>query len=123
MKSKLSGTRQLFAVVAKSYATPIETPVHGLRPARDTCEECHRPELFHGDKLIIKDKFLSDEKNTHVQTVLLMKVGSGGYRGSEAHGIHWHVAEENRITYTHSDWEREEINQVTLTKPNGTQVV
>ena len=82
VKAKLSGTRQLIAVVAKSYATPIETPVHGLRPARDTCEECHRPELFHGDKLYIKDKFLSDEENTHVQTVLLLKVGSGGYLGS-----------------------------------------
>ncbi|MGA7276871.1 MAG: NapC/NirT family cytochrome c [Desulfocapsaceae bacterium] len=123
VKSKLSGTRQLVAVVAKTYATPIETPVHGLRPARDTCEECHRPELFHGDKLYIKDKFLSDENNTHVQTVLLLKVGSGGYQGTEAHGIHWHVSEENRITYTHSDWEREEINQVTLTKPDGTRVV
>ena len=122
-KSKLSGTRQLLAVVVKSYATPIETPVHGLRPARETCEECHRPELFHGDKLYIKDKFLSDEKNTHVQTVLLLKVGSGGYRGSEAHGIHWHVSELNKITYTHSDWEREEINKVTLTKPDGTTVV
>ncbi len=123
VKSKLSGTRQLIAVVAKTYATPIETPVHGLRPARDTCEECHRPELFHGDKMIIKDKFLSDEQNTHVQTVLLLKVGSGGYRGSEAHGIHWHVAAENKITYQHSDWERQDITQVTLTKPDGTQVV
>jgi len=122
-KSKLSGTRQLVAVVVKSYATPIETPVHGLRPARETCEECHRPELFHGDKLYIKDKFLTDEKNTHVQTVLLLKVGSGGYRGTEAHGIHWHVSEHNKITYTHSDWEREEINQVKLTKTDGTTVV
>jgi mono/diheme cytochrome c family protein len=121
-KSKLSGTRQLVAVVVKSYATPIETPVHGLRPARETCEECHRPELFHGDKLYVKDKFLTDEKNTHVQTVLLLKVGSGGYRGTEAHGIHWHVSEHNKITYTHSDWEREEINQVSLTKPDGTMV-
>jgi mono/diheme cytochrome c family protein len=122
-KSKLSGTRQLVAVVAKTYSTPIETPVHGLRPARDTCEACHRPELFHGDKLYIIDKFLSDEKNTHVQTVLLLKVGSGGYLGAEAHGIHWHVARDNQITYTHSDWEREEINQVMLTKLDGTQVV
>ncbi len=123
VKSKLSGTRQLVAVVAKSYATPIETPVHGLRPARDTCEECHRPELFHGDKLYIKDKILSDEKNTHVQTVLLLKVGSGGYKGSEAHGIHWHVAEDNKITYRHKDWEREDIFEVTLTKLDGTKVV
>ena len=123
VKAKLSGTRQLVAMVVKSYATPIETPVHGLRPARDTCEACHRPELFHGDRLYVKDKFLSDEGNTHVQTVLLLKVGSGGYLGSAAHGIHWHVSENNKITYTHSDWEREEIAQVTLTKLNGTKVI
>ena len=123
VKAKLSGTRQLVAMVVKSYATPIETPVHGLRPARDTCEACHRPELFHGDRLYVKDKFLSDEANTHVQTVLLLKVGSGGYLGSAAHGIHWHVSENNKITYTHSDWEREEIAKVTLTKLDGTKVV
>ncbi len=123
VKSKISGARQLAAVALKTYSTPIETPVHGLRPARDTCEQCHRPELFHGEKLYIKDKFLDDEKNTHVQTVLLMKIGSGGYRGSEAHGIHWHVAPENQISYTHTDRGRENITEVTLTKPNGTKVL
>jgi hypothetical protein len=123
VKSKISGARQLFAVAFETYSRPIETPVHGLRPARETCEECHRPELFHGDKLYIKDKFLPDETNTHVQTVLLMKVGSGGYLGEQAHGIHWHVAPENRISYTHIDRSRELINEVVLTKPDGTQVV
>lgn len=122
-KSKISGVRQLFAVALNTYSRPIQTPVHGLRPARETCEECHRPELFHGDKLYIRDKFLPDEKNTHLQTVLLLKVGSGGYRGSDAHGIHWHVSPENKITYTHTDREREKISEVTLSKPDGTQVV
>ncbi len=123
VKSKLSGTRQLAAVALNTFSRPIETPVHGLRPARETCEACHRPEYFHGDNLHIKDKYLDDEENTHVQTVLLMKIGSGGYLGSEADGIHWHVAPENKITYKHSDRERENISEVTLTKPDGTQVV
>jgi hypothetical protein len=123
VKSKISGTRQLVAVAVNSFSRPIETPVHGLRPARDTCEECHRPELFHGEKLYIKDKFQEDEKNTHVQTVLLMKIGSGGYRGQSAHGIHWHVAEENKIIYTHSDKEREKIDQVKLVKLDGSEVI
>ncbi len=123
VKSKISGVRQLFAVAFNTYSRPIQTPVHGLRPARETCEQCHRPELFHGDKLYVRDKFLPDEKNTHLQTVLLLKVGSGGYRGSEAHGIHWHVAPENKITYTHTDTAREKISEVTLSKPDGTQVV
>lgn len=123
VKSKISGMRQLAAVALNTYSRPIKTPVHGLRPARETCEQCHRPELFHGDKLYIRDKYLPDEKNTHLQTVLLLKVGSGGYRGSNAHGIHWHVAPENKITYTHTDTARENIGEVTLSKPDGTQVV
>ena len=123
VKSKISGARQLVAVALETYSRPIETPVHGLRPARETCEQCHRPQLFHGDKLYIKDKFLQDEKNTHVQTVLLMKVGSGGYLGEEAHGIHWHVSPDNKITYRHEDRARENISEVTLTKPDGTQVL
>jgi len=71
----------------------------------------------------VKDKYLPDEENTHVQTVLLMKVGSGGYRGQRAHGIHWHVSDENRIVYTHTDEAREEISEVKLVKPDGTQIV
>jgi hypothetical protein len=122
-ESKISGARQLVAVAFDTYNRPIETPVHDLRPARETCEQCHRPELFHGDKLHVKDRFLPDENNTHVQTVLLMKVGSGGYKGQEAHGIHWHVAAENRITYEHTDRGRENISTVTLFKSDGTSTI
>jgi hypothetical protein len=122
-KSKISGVRQLFAVALNTYSTPIQTPVHGLRPARETCEECHRPEMFHGDRLYVKDKFLPDEQNSPVQTVMLLKVGSGGYRGPKAHGIHWHVAPENQITYKHTDRSRQNIVEVRLTKPDGTEIV
>lgn len=122
-KSKISGVRQLFAVAFETYSTPIETPVHGLRPARETCEECHRPEMFLGDRLYVKDKFLNDEQNTPVKTVMLMKVGSGGYLGPQAHGIHWHVSPENKITYKHTDRERQNITEVRLTKPDGTEIV
>src|SRR5207344_1328223 len=41
VKSKLSGTRQLFAVALKTYSRPIPSPVKHLRPARETCEHCH----------------------------------------------------------------------------------
>ena len=44
VKSKISGARQLFAVALDTHPRPIETPVHGLRPARETCDECHQPE-------------------------------------------------------------------------------
>ncbi len=122
VKSKISGARQLYAVMADTFSRPIETPVHGLRPARDTCEQCHRPEKFHGDKLVVHDKYLEDENNTHVQTVLLLKIGSAGDRTSVSHGIHWHVAAENEIVYRAADWQRTSIPEVTLNR-DGAQLV
>ncbi|MBI5558557.1 MAG: NapC/NirT family cytochrome c [Deltaproteobacteria bacterium] len=113
-KSKFSGVRQLFAVLFDSYPRPIPQPITSLRPERGTCEECHRPEMFHGDKLYVKDLFLPDENNTHVQTALLMKIGSGGYLGRKAHGIHWHVSEDHPVFYRHTDAEQEKIVQVWL---------
>ena len=123
VKSKISGARQLYAVVADTFSRPIETPVHGLRPARDTCEQCHRPEKFHGDKLVIHDKYLEDENNTHVQTVLLVKIGSAGDRTGDSHGIHWHVAPENEIVYTAADWDRNVIPEVALSTKSGNKII
>ena len=123
VKSKISGARQLLAVVAGTYPRPIATPVHGLRPARDTCEKCHRPELFHGDKLVVKNRFLDDEKNTPTHDVLLMKIGSAGDRAQSSHGIHWHVAPENQITYRATDHSRMVIPEVRMTGKDGREVV
>ena len=123
VKSKISGARQLLAVVADTYPRPIATPVHGLRPARDTCEKCHRPELFHGDKLKVINRFLDDEKNSELHDVLLMKIGSAGDRAQSSHGIHWHVAPENRITYRATDHSRMVIPEVRLTGKDGREVI
>ena len=121
-KSKFSGARQLAAVLLNSYSRPIETPIKALRPERQTCENCHRPEIFHGHKLSIRDKYLPDEKNTHLQTVMLLKIGSGDYSGRQAHDIHWHISENYKVTYIASK-DREHIYQVTLEGPDGEKVV
>ena len=123
VKSKISGARQLYAVVADTFSRPIETPVHGLRPARDTCEQCHRPEKFLGDKLVVIDKFLDDEQNSHVKTVLLLKIGSAGDKASSSHGIHWHVAPENEITYKAADWQRTILPEVSQKTADGQWIV
>lgn len=123
VKSKISGARQLLAVAANTYPRPIPTPVHGLRPARDTCEKCHRPELFHGDKLYVRNHFLPDEKNSEVHNVLLMKIGSAGDRAQSSHGIHWHVAPQNAVTYRTVDPQRMIIPEVTLKTADGKEVV
>jgi amino acid transporter len=43
-RSKLSGAYQLYSVTFNKYSRPINTPVHNLRPAPETCEQCHWPE-------------------------------------------------------------------------------
>lgn len=120
-KAKISGFRQLFAVAFNTYQRPIMTPVQGLRPTRETCEQCHRPEMFHGDKLYIRHNYRQDRENTHVQTIMLMRVGSGGYGGEEAHGIHWHISPEHTIEYSHTDQERKEIISVKVSNRDGTE--
>lgn len=41
VKSKLAGLYQVYSVTFKKYSRPIATPIHDLRPARETCENCH----------------------------------------------------------------------------------
>src|SRR5579862_8673657 len=86
VRSKLSGLRQVFAVTFHTYARPIPSPVAHLRPARDTCEHCHWPQRFSGDKFILKTNYKDDEKNTPTTTALVMKIGGRTPSGSV--GIH-----------------------------------
>ncbi len=116
VKSKLSGAWQVVSVAADLYPRPIPTPVHNLRPARETCEQCHWPTKFVGDRLKVIPGFNEDEANTEQKTVLLMRVG--GRQGSASHGIHWHVDPGNEIRYL-SDESRETIYEVELRTPKG----
>jgi NapC/NirT cytochrome c family, N-terminal region len=86
VRSKLSGVRQVFAVAFHTYSTPIPTPVTNLRPARETCEACHWPARFTGDRLEIIPSYADDATNTRTETVLLMHIGGGFGRG--IHGVH-----------------------------------
>ena len=61
VKSKLDGLRQVWHTVWGDYNRPIHAPVHHLRPARDTCEQCHRPEKFHGNRLFTRVHYQEDE--------------------------------------------------------------
>jgi len=75
VRAKLSGLHQVAAVLAGTYHTPIEVPVQNLRPAQDTCEQCHWPAQFHGDRVKVLSRFQEDEANTDLKTVMILKVG------------------------------------------------
>jgi NapC/NirT cytochrome c family protein len=109
VKSKLSGTWQVFAVTFQTFERPIPVPVKNLRPARETCEQCHWPEKFHGDRIKVKTTYSPDEKNTELKTVMILKVGGGSPQSGFASGIHWHMNIANKVTYIASDETREKI--------------
>jgi hypothetical protein len=115
VRSKLSGVGQVWAVAVHSYPRPIPTPVHNLRPARETCETCHWPQKYGEDRLRVLPKYAEDEANTLTKTVLLMKVG-GGNHGAGIHGTH--LGPGVRIRYAHSDEGRQTIPWVEYSDAN-----
>jgi len=123
VRYKINGISQVFAVLFDTYERPIPTPVANLRPARETCEQCHWPERFHGDKFLVKTRYGMDEANTALKTVMVLKVGGGGAESGFPSGIHWHTNPENRVTYVSAGHEREEIVQVEVEQANGEKTV
>ncbi len=115
VKSKLSGLYQVYSVLAKKYPTPIPTPIANLRPARETCEQCHWPDKFYDRKLRIKHSYLSDEENTeriiHLQIKTSSKITTTGLEK----GIHQHISPDVRIEYKTSTANRQVIPWVKYT--------
>ena len=123
LRSKLQGTRQLAGVLLGDFPRPIPAHAADLRPARDTCEGCHWPNHFSGERRKSIVHFLPDEQNTPWRIELLVRVG-GGNAGSPAEGIHWHMNLANRIEYVAADPERREIPWVRVTdRATGETVV
>lgn len=119
VKSKMSGLRQVYAVTFNTHSRPIPSPVHDLRPARDTCEQCHWPEKFHGDKVRVSRTYADDEANTETVTTLRMHIGGINRLDKSATGIHWHVSQLNTIEYIATDEKRQVIPYVRLDDGKG----
>jgi len=118
-RSKLSGVRQLFSLATNSYSKPIETPVHNMRPANETCEQCHWPAKFHGAQLKTFNHYAYDEQNSLRQTRMLINVGGGDPLSGPVAGIHWHMNLGNQITFIASDKQRQVIPWIRVQDKNG----
>lgn len=115
VKSKLSGLYQVYAVAFDTFPRPIVGPITSLRPAQETCEQCHWPQMFFGDQEQRTTHFLSDEHNTPWELQLLLKTGGGRSPGGMATGIHWHMNIGSRVDYIASDPQRQQIPWVRIT--------
>ena len=101
VNAKVNGTKQLIEIsfhpvahfapkIIPDYPTPIPSPVTSLRASRYTCEACHTPAHFYGDKLLVKSSFADDAPNTETQTVVELHLGGVDSlsRYSGIHGAH-----------------------------------
>ncbi|UCE25434.1 MAG: NapC/NirT family cytochrome c [Candidatus Zixiibacteriota bacterium] len=123
VKSKFDGIRQLFATTLNTYSRPIETPVENLRPAQETCEECHWPRQFYGEKMVTHTYYRTDEANSPWTIKLLVKIGGGNPRTGILEGIHWHMIGSNTIYYVAADEKRQDIIWLRLVSADGDTVV
>jgi len=123
VRSKLSGAYQMYAVAFDKYQRPIKTPIHNLRPAQQTCEQCHWPSQFFSEKRVSTTYFMSDVRNTKWSLDLLVKVGGGNREAGPTSGIHWHMNINNKVTYIAVDSARQSIPWVRSETADGRVVV
>lgn len=109
VKSKISGVRQVFAVTFHTYPTPVPTPIESLRPARETCEQCHWPAKFYASQMRERIHFASDQNNSRSVIRILLKTGGAGSFEGPPSGIHWHMALSQKIEYIATDQKRQVI--------------
>lgn len=119
VRSKLSGLRQIWAVAMDSYPRPIPTPIQDLRPARETCEECHWRRKFIGYKEVVRSYFLSDEQNTLHRIRMLLKIGGEKTIFMRGSGIHYHMLIASKVEYVAKDPQRQEIAWVRVKRGDG----
>ncbi len=125
VRSKISGAYQVYSVLAKKYPKPIETPVHSLRPAQETCEKCHWPQKFFGSVEQNHSYYLPDEANTEWKTRMLIFVGGGGGASAQGtkEGIHSHMIGDHKVYYIASDKKRQVIPWVRMVGSDGKEEI
>ena len=123
VKSKLAGSRQMLAVLLDSFPRPIPPAIQHLRPARETCEECHWPEKFYGSKLKTRTHFGFDAYNIPHDVSMLVRIGGGESAAKEGGtGIHWHMLSDKEVTFKATDPEQQVIPVVWEKHADGTVV-
>jgi hypothetical protein len=119
LSAKLNGTRQLWLVTRGNYHRPIPTPLERMPEVERTCEQCHAPDRYVGDKIKVFYEHADDEANTQTKTIVRLNVGGPIAGTGSGAGIHWHMNRANIVEYVATDDKRETIPYVRVTTPDG----
>jgi len=88
---KISGVRQLIRLTTNTYHRPIPPAMDRLRPASDTCEQCHSHSKQE-DTLKVIRHYDDDEQSTEKTTVLFLKIGSKIHKAHVGRNIEYSAA-------------------------------
>ena len=119
VKAKLNGVRQLYHTFKGDFHRPITMSAKDLRPADETCGDCHSSGRNAGIKEKFYTHFLADETNTFFGLRMRLNVGGAETPGAVAGGIHWHMNLENKVEYIALGDDQEEIPWVRMTNADG----
>ncbi len=119
LSSKLNGLWQMVSVTFDLLERPIPTPVRQLRPARETCEKCHWPQKFYGDKFKTIISYKHDKESSPSYSTLLLKIDVKDSKKSA--GIHWHISDKYSVRYTSADDKRKEMVRVEVIHKDGSR--
>jgi hypothetical protein len=113
----------VYATLTNRYPQPIPTPVKSLRPAQETCEQCHWPQKCYGNATRESQHVLEDKANTPWTIRRLMRIRGGDPELGRVGGIHWQMKTSNSVEYVATDERRQVIPWVRLTDRDGTVTV
>ncbi len=113
---KTEDVYELYSMVFHTYTFPLQAS--RTRPARQTCEQCHQPAAFEGEKLLTISHFAPDQNNTPLNIYLIMKTGGGVTQDGSGMGIHWHVM--SKVEYYSPDPLNQKIPFVRVHNADGT---
>ena len=119
LAAKLNGTRQLWLAVSDTHSRPIPTPLRRMPDVRTSCEQCHWPDRFVGEKVKVIYEHADDEANTATMTTVRLRIGGPIAGSSTGTGIHWHMNRANQVEYVALDDQREQIPYVRVTSADG----
>jgi len=117
-KAKISGMRQLAAILFDTYERPIPAPMRGHFELSESCHDCHWPERQLHDKLVVRTHYADDDAVTPATNVLMMKIG-GATLGGARSGIHWHANPDIKITFASPDGKRNKVSWVQYIDAKG----
>jgi hypothetical protein len=116
---KLAGVRMLVHALTGNYPRPIPASIVELRPAIETCGNCHTATLGLGQRSRIIREYADDETNSETATEFQMQVGGPGQPTAVGRAIHWHADPAVRVEYVATDAERQTIPFVRVTNARG----